>query len=103
MFTKTALAGLLQSFKNELTSHGFPPVRLILFGSYAKGGVHNYSDVDVAVWSAGFEGEFDDFEKEKPVLRKYPRIQARLYPSYADENNFDPFIEEIKRTGIVIS
>jgi predicted nucleotidyltransferase len=102
MFTKRALTSLLASFCKELGEKGFPPERLILFGSYAKGNVHAYSDVDVAVWSKEFSGEFDDFEKAKPVLKNYPKIQAKLYPSFADETNFDPFIEEIKRTGIVI-
>jgi predicted nucleotidyltransferase len=102
MYTKKNLTELLQSFCKELDEKGFSPEKLILFGSYAKGNVHPYSDVDVAVWSPVFSGEFDDFEKALPVLRNYPKIQAKLYPSSADENNFDPFIEEIKRTGIVI-
>jgi predicted nucleotidyltransferase len=102
MFTKTALKNLLTSFYKDLEAKDFQPEKLILFGSYAKGGVHAYSDVDVAVWSPVFTGEFGDFEMIKPVLRSYPAIQAKLYPSFADEKNFDPFIEEIKRTGVVI-
>jgi predicted nucleotidyltransferase len=102
MFTKTALSNLLFSFWSDLNKNGFQPEKLILFGSYAKGEVHRYSDVDVTVWSPGFSGEFHDFEKALPVLRNYPKIQAKLYPSFADEANFNPFIEEIKRTGVVI-
>lgn len=102
MFTRSALNNLLESFCKELDEQGFHPEKLVLFGSYAKGNVHRYSDVDVAVWSPVFSGEFTDFEKALSVLRNYPKIQAKLYPSFADENNFDPFIEEIKRTGIVI-
>ena len=102
MFTKRALNTLLTAFWEELEAKGCQPEKLILFGSYAKGNVHAYSDVDVAVWSPLFTGEFDDFEKALPVLRNYPKIQAKLYTAYADENNFDPFIEEIKRSGVVI-
>lgn len=102
MFTKTALKNLLTSFYKDLDENGFHPERLILFGSYAKGNVHAYSDVDVAVWSPAFSGEFEDFEKVQLVLKNYPKIQVKLYPSFANENNFDPFIEEIKRTGVVV-
>ena len=103
MFTKRALNTLLAAFWQELVEKGFQPEKLILFGSYANGNVHAYSDVDVAVWSPVFRGEFEDFEKAIPVLRNYPKIQAKLYPSFADEDNFDPFIEEITRTGEVIN
>ena len=103
MLTKRDLDNLLNGFRTDLSANGLSPNKMLLFGSYAKGNVHQYSDVDVAVWSEQFTGDWlDDYEKAKPVLRKYPRVQAKLYPANADENNFDPFIEEIKRTGITI-
>lgn len=103
MLTKRDLNNLLLSFCNDLLENGISPKKLLLFGSYAKGGVSNYSDVDIAVWSDQFTGDLmADFEKAKPVLKKYPILQAKLYPAFADENNFDPFIGEIKRTGISI-
>ena len=103
MLTKRALDNLLNDFRADLSANGLTPNKILLFGSYAKGNVHHYSDVDVAVWSEQFTGDWlADFEKAKPVLGKYPRLQAKLYPAHADENNFDPFIEEIKRTGITI-
>lgn len=103
MLTKRALNDLLTTFCNDLSENGMAPESLILFGSYANGGVHAYSDVDIAVWSGEFTGDvLADFEKAKRVLNKYPVLQAKLYPQFADENNFDPFIGEIKRTGITI-
>lgn len=103
MFTKRALNELLSALQTDMTANGFPLDAMILYGSYAKGNVHQYSDVDVALWSERFSGEgMLDFEKVQPVLRNYRQIHAKFYPSGADENNFDPFIEEIKRTGIVI-
>ncbi|MDQ6609639.1 MAG: nucleotidyltransferase domain-containing protein [Bacteroidota bacterium] len=103
MLTKRALKSLLNAFQNDLLVNGLTPKKLLLFGSYAKGGVHAYSDVDVAVWSDQFTGDgMTDYEKAKPVLKKYPILQAKLYPDFADENNFDPFIGEIKRTGVII-
>lgn len=103
MLTKRALNQLLADFQLDLFVNGFEPEAMILYGSYANGNVHRYSDVDVAVWSKRFSGNgMDDFEQAKPVLRNYRQIHAKFYPADADENNFDPFIEEIKRTGIQI-
>lgn len=103
MLTKRALNELLTALRKDLTSAGFPLEAMILYGSYAKGNVHKYSDVDVALWSKSFSGEgLLDFEKTQPVFRNYRQVHAKFYPPGADENNFDPFIEEIKRTGIVI-
>lgn len=56
MLTKRALSELLSTFQNDLSANGFPPDAKILYGSYAKGTVHKYSDVDVAVWSEAFSG-----------------------------------------------
>lgn len=103
MLTKRALNELLSAFQNDLSVNGFVPEAMILYGSYVSGKVHHYSDVDLAVWGKDFSGNgFEDFEKLRSVLRNYRKIDARFYPSGADENNFDPFIEEIKRTGIKI-
>src|SRR5438067_2323477 len=103
MLTKRALNNLLNAFQADLSASGLTPNRMLLFGSYAKGNVHPYSDVDVAVWSEQFTGDWlADYERAKPVLRKYPQLQAKLYPASADENKFDPFIEEINRTGTTI-
>lgn len=94
---------MLGAFRKDMAANGFPLDAMILYGSYAKGAVHKYSDVDVALWSKTFSGEgMLDFELTLPVFRNYRQIHAKFYPHGADENNFDPFIEEIKRTGIVI-
>ena len=103
MLTKRALNKLLIDFVADLKSIGVSPDKMFLFGSYAKGNVHAYSDVDVASWSKKFSGEsLSDFDMVKPILKKYPKLQAKLYPSFADEHNYDPFIYQIKQTGIAI-
>lgn len=102
MLAKTALKNMLAAFQRDLSAQGFTPVQMIVYRSSAHGNPHRCSDVDVALWSTAFDGVFNNFKKVKPVLKNYPLIQAKLYPSFADEANFDPFIEEIKRTGIVI-
>ena len=57
MFTRRALEILLNQINLELIELDLNPEKVILFGSYANGGIHTYSDVDIAVWSHKFTGE----------------------------------------------
>lgn len=45
MLTKRALTNLLAELTGDLSANGFLPETIILFGSYANGNVHKYSDV----------------------------------------------------------
>lgn len=103
MFTRKALNNLLADVIKELIQQDAAPRRIILFGSYAKGNVHAYSDVDVAVWSERFTGNpIEDFEIVLPIVKKYPHVSFKLYPAGATAYNYDPFIEIIEQTGICI-
>ncbi|MFZ1677515.1 MAG: nucleotidyltransferase domain-containing protein [Saprospiraceae bacterium] len=100
MLTRKTLAEVIIGVYEELSHLGYKPDRMILFGSYAKGGVHQYSDVDIAVWNSGFSGEgLIDLEKIRPVLRKFRGVDLKMYPSGATAENFDPFIDVIEKTG----
>jgi len=82
--------------------------RVILFGSYAQGKPHRFSDIDIAVISA-------DFQRFAPVERlallgkvawrvKATEIEALGFTSeeYKRTNRFD-FLYEIKRKGKVLT
>ena len=100
MFTRKALAEVVIGVHDELSRLGYKPERMILFGSYVSGGIHSYSDVDIAVWNSGFTGDgLVDLEKIRPVLRKFRGVDLKMYPSGATAQNFDPFIEVIEKTG----
>lgn len=99
MLTRRALEKLLLGVKEKLTELGFEPERMILFGSYANGGIHKYSDVDIAVWNKNFTGiGMEDFEKIKPVRRAFPMVDIKAYHSL-DTKDTDPFIAVIEKTG----
>jgi predicted nucleotidyltransferase len=49
MPTKRALNELLLSFQKDLSASGFSLEAIIFYCSYAKGNVHKYSDIDIAV------------------------------------------------------
>jgi uncharacterized protein len=103
MLTRRALDQLLKDIADEAKLLDLGISKMILFGSYAKGGVHKYSDVDIAMWGEKFIGEgMIDFELVRPIIRKYREVDIKMYPSNATAEDFDPFIEEIEKTGIVV-
>ncbi len=82
-----------------LNQTGFPITKVYLFGSMAKGEAHEYSDIDLAVWSPAFGSNyFENIEKTAPLKRIFKRIE--LHPFQITETSEDnPFIEEIEKTG----
>ena len=74
---------------------------LILFGSYAAGTAGTDSDIDVAVVVDNIEG---DFFSTRPLLWKIRReVDDRIEPILFDiQHDESGFLQEIKKTGIVI-
>lgn len=101
MLTRKALNETLSTVRSDLIQLGLRPERMILYGSYAKGGVHTNSDIDIAIWHRNFNGDrFADLEQIRPILRKYLGLDIKTYPSEANADNFDPFIRIAEETGI---
>jgi len=79
--------------------------KVILFGSYAKGTTHQYSDVDLAVFSDNFKNS-SRIENLKFLILKAMDFDLDLEPqpfTVDDYLNPEGFVEEIIRTGIEIS
>jgi uncharacterized protein len=77
--------------------------KAILFGSYAKGTYHEYSDIDVALVSEDFEGIrfYDNIKLMDTVLNTDSDIETHPYrPEEFNEDN--PFVKEILTHGIRI-
>jgi predicted nucleotidyltransferase len=93
----------INGYLKALEEAGFPFQKAILFGSYAKGNPNEYSDIDLAVWSAAFtDPYFTIMEKVAPLRRTFKNIE--LHPFLLEdtsENN--PFIKEIENTGVIIT
>ena len=84
---------------------------IILFGSFAKGNPHEYSDIDLAVISKEIDPDLPRWEniriiKEKANIYLDPDLQIIPFTKEAFENDKDSpigsFIREIKKTGKVI-
>jgi predicted nucleotidyltransferase len=100
MLTRRSLEVLLNDLMQEFFLLGLDPKKVILFGSYANGGVHMHSDIDIAIWSHKFIGEgMIDFEIIRPIIRKFKNLDIKMYPIGATADNFDPFIKVIESTG----
>ncbi|MBI5472199.1 MAG: nucleotidyltransferase domain-containing protein [Ignavibacteriae bacterium] len=71
-----------------------------LFGSYAKGVAHEYSDIDMAIVSDDFVGcRFDDSTRLGKYVIK-TSIDIEVHPFKTEDFTPDnPFVEEILRTG----
>jgi predicted nucleotidyltransferase len=100
MFTRQDSIIYSQKFIDKILSKGINLKYAKLFGSYASNHQHNDSDIDIALAADEFIGlgfiDIDLFVKE---LIEFDLIQVKTYNTEYFEIG-DPFIDEIKRTGI---
>ena len=79
--------------------------KVILFGSYAKGTTHPYSDVDLAVFSDNFKDN-TRIENLKFLILKAMDFDLDLEPqpfTCDDFLNPEGFVEEIIKSGIEVA
>ena len=93
MLSKKDVNSSVINFKSSLIANGVPVEHLWLFGSYAKGTPHKYSDVDVAVFSSAFgDNPFHNNLFLQNTCR-IPQMQVHLFT--LDDYINNPFIQEI--------
>ena len=80
--------------------------KVILFGSVAANNAHDNSDIDVALISEQFtDNPITNWRLLSPVKiisRKFTDIEPHPFTKKEFEEG-DPFIDEIKRTGIEVN
>ena len=98
--TEDLIIKISKRYIEELEKNGIKISEAIIFGSHAKGVVHEDSDIDIALISDSFTGNrFDDRRKVVPFRRK---IDSRIEPipfRPEDFNEGSMLAEEIKNTG----
>jgi len=104
MLTQNAAIKTVKNYAKEVNKMGVNLRKVILFGSFAKGTQHEWSDIDVALVADDFTGvgilDTPRFSRIH-LQNQYMIIEPKTYPTdYFEES--DPFIEEIKKTGIEI-
>jgi len=104
MLDRNAVIELVRNYARDIESNGVHLRKVILFGSFAKGTQHEWSDIDVALVADEFTGfAFNDSDLFPfvGIKKPYIRIESKTYnTNYFNEG--DPFIEEIIKTGIKI-
>ena len=84
-----------------LVSEKIKPLKVILYGSYAKGNWKEGSDIDIAVVVDTVDGDFLETEAMLYKLRR--DIDDRIEPVlFEEENDVSGFLCEILKYGQVI-
>ena len=100
MVTQQAAIREAKNFIKDLKNKGILLKNALLFGSFANKRQHKHSDIDLALVADEFIGVGPvDIKLFVEILRNYKLIHAKTYSSQEFEEG-DPFIEEIKKTGI---
>ena len=77
--------------------------KVLIFGSCAKGNMHEYSDIDIAVVSNNLKNAITDSAKMMALTWGIDtRIEPHAFHSDEFKNIETPFIQEIINTGIEI-
>lgn len=93
---------IAKKFVNLLTQTGTPVIQTYLFGSFASGTPHQYSDIDICVVSPklGID-KIDEMVKLNSIASQIDdRIEVIPFGPQDYSNPYDPLAAEIRRHGI---
>ena len=95
------IRAIINQYIDSLNKNNIPIQQAVLYGSYANGNYHKYSDIDIALVSTSFGGvRFLDRNK---IMGLTLKISKDIEPMPFSPNTFtmdDPFVKEILDTGI---
>lgn len=102
--SKTEVKKIIRNYAKTLRARNFPVSAMYLFGSYANGKAHKWSDIDVAVVSNKLKR---NYERNRTIIRNICLdVDTRLEPHTFTEKDFkdnaDPLVYEIRKTGIKV-
>jgi len=102
MLTQQNAIKLVKEYVNLCYKNNIYFTKIILFGSFVSGNANKDSDIDVLFVSDQFtDNTFENWRTLSPITAKFYDIEPHPYPTDYFEKS-DPFIEEIKKTGIEI-
>ncbi|MFP4024770.1 MAG: nucleotidyltransferase domain-containing protein [Thiohalospira sp.] len=97
----TAIAKYLDLIKEKFTNIE----KVYLFGSYAKGNSTEDSDIDVALIFTKLD-DSERFDIQVQLMMLAAQIDSRIEPHPISHDDFvsgNPFVIEIKKTGIEVA
>ena len=104
MFTQSVALERVKAFAESIRSQHISLRKVILFGSYARNEQRAFSDIDVALIADEFTGfGFQDVGliSNAIIQKQFVDIEPHTF-SPEQFTDWNPFVQEIKRTGIVI-
>jgi predicted nucleotidyltransferase len=92
---------IINNFLDSLKNDNIKISRAVLFGSYVKGNYDEYSDIDLAIVSEQFQGNFfyDNKIIQSSKLKTSCDLEVHTYQP-DDFNDDNPFVREILSYGI---
>ena len=100
--TNNDIINIVKKYIDEI-SKKFEIKSVYLFGSYAKGTNNQDSDIDVAIV---LDSNIDTIDLMIDLMLLTQNIDLRIEPHPIKENDFEegnPFIDEIKNTGLKVA
>ena len=95
---------IARQVKTLLLEHGYPVLRVVLFGSVAKNTAHQHSDIDLAVVTNSFHSSV--MEERVDIHLASMTIDPRIETVTLRPEDFDrPFFtlaREIEKTGVEV-
>ncbi|WP_223653289.1 nucleotidyltransferase domain-containing protein [Hymenobacter psoromatis] len=104
MLTQSVALARAKAFAEAICQQHIGLRQVILFGSYARNEQRQFSDIDVALVADEFTGfGFQDVGLlgDAAIRKEFIDIEPHTF-SPAQFTDWNPFVQEIKRTGIVI-
>ena|ERR1017187_594092 len=102
MVDRSIAIKMVKQFLDDCIKSGVSVTSAWMFGSYAKGSPREYSDIDVAIVSDDFTRNFIENNHKTALINfRYPDIEVHHFNRKLFMQP-DPFIDEIKETGIEI-
>ena len=103
--SKVEAKKIVKEYAEKLKEENYPFSAVYLFGSYAKGKAHKWSDIDVAVVSDKMKRNRD---RNRFLLWHIRRdvdsmIEPHGFTVKDFEDGCDPMVYEIRKTGIRIA
>jgi len=84
MLTRDAAIRIVLNYAHDIEAHGVHLHTVILYGSFAKGTQHEWSDIDVALVADEFTGLPEDhylFPYMGGISKLYTLIESKTYPT----------------------
>lgn len=98
---KDEALNLVRRYKEVIAPRFAPETKVMMFGSYAKGHPHEWSDIDVAVIVPKIESD-KRFDTAVSLSQDVDGISLLIEPILLENGEDSPIYREVMRTGVFV-